>query len=51
MLSFTSLLVHLFLAKSSASFVLYSAVTAFTEDLNHFDGPSIKVKSYVGCFI
>lgn len=45
-LSFTSILVHLFLAKSSASLVMYSAVTAFTEDLNHFDGPSRKGAGY-----
>ncbi|KAH6800027.1 O-fucosyltransferase family protein [Perilla frutescens var. hirtella] len=45
-LSFTSILVHLFLAKSSASLVLYSAVTAFTEDLNHFDGPITKGAGY-----
>ena len=43
MLSFTSILVHLFLAKSSASLVMYSAVTAFSEDLTHFDGPVRKV--------
>lgn len=46
-LSFASILVHLFLAKSSASLVQYSAVTAFTEDLNHIDSPSRKVKEVV----
>lgn len=50
-LSFTSILVHLFLAKSSASLVLYSAATAFTEDLNHFDGPIKKVEEFFGCFV
>ncbi|XP_042051072.1 protein EMBRYO SAC DEVELOPMENT ARREST 30-like [Salvia splendens] len=45
-LSFTSILVHLFLAKSSASLVMYSAVTAFTEDLTHFDGPIRKGVGY-----
>nr|XP_033513687.1 protein EMBRYO SAC DEVELOPMENT ARREST 30-like [Nicotiana tomentosiformis] len=32
-LSFASLLVHLFLAKSSADLVQYTAITLFTEDL------------------
>ncbi|KAG8378222.1 hypothetical protein BUALT_Bualt08G0115300 [Buddleja alternifolia] len=41
-LSFASILVHMFLAKSSASLVQYSAVTAFTEDLNHVENPGKK---------
>ncbi|XP_042055635.1 protein EMBRYO SAC DEVELOPMENT ARREST 30-like [Salvia splendens] len=45
-LSFTSILVHLFLAKSSAGLVMYSGVTAFTEDLTHFDGPIRKGAGY-----
>ncbi|KAL8485687.1 hypothetical protein ACS0TY_027827 [Phlomoides rotata] len=36
-LSFASILLHMFLAKSSSSLVQYSAVAAFTEDLNHID--------------
>ncbi|PIN22026.1 hypothetical protein CDL12_05271 [Handroanthus impetiginosus] len=45
-LSFASILVHLFLAKSSASFVQYGVVTAFTEDLNLIDNPSRKGPGY-----
>ncbi|KAL0360280.1 UNVERIFIED_CONTAM: protein EMBRYO SAC DEVELOPMENT ARREST 30, partial [Sesamum radiatum] len=41
-LSFTSILVHLFLAKSSASLVQYGAATAFTEDLHYIGNPSRK---------
>lgn len=51
LLSFTSILVHMFLAKSSASLVMYGGVGAFTEDLNHFDGSIRKVKKLVVCFI
>ncbi|KAL2467776.1 O-fucosyltransferase family protein [Forsythia ovata] len=39
-LSFMSLLVHLFLAKSSVTLVQYSTVTAFTEDFNYLNTPS-----------
>ncbi|KAK6114932.1 hypothetical protein DH2020_007201 [Rehmannia glutinosa] len=42
-LSFASIMVHLFLAKSSATLVQYGAVTAFTEDLNHIGNPSSKI--------
>ncbi|KAK6132247.1 hypothetical protein DH2020_034007 [Rehmannia glutinosa] len=45
-LSFASIMVHLFLAKSSASLVQYGAVTAFTEDLNHIGNPSSKGAGY-----
>ncbi|KAL2550289.1 O-fucosyltransferase family protein [Forsythia ovata] len=41
-LSFMSLLVHLFLAKSSAGFVQYSAITAFSEDLQYANGAGGK---------
>lgn len=46
-LSFISVLVHLFLAKSSSSLLQYGGVAAFTEDLNHFDGTITKVKALV----
>ncbi|KAK6132262.1 hypothetical protein DH2020_033962 [Rehmannia glutinosa] len=46
-LSFASIMVHLFLAKSSATLVQYGAVTAFTEDLNHIGNPSSKLSNAV----
>ncbi|KAL7155828.1 hypothetical protein ABFS83_03G101800 [Erythranthe nasuta] len=45
-LSFASIMVHLFLAKSSASLVQYGAITAFTEDLNHIDNSGRKGAGY-----
>ncbi|CAA2946095.1 EMBRYO SAC DEVELOPMENT ARREST 30-like [Olea europaea subsp. europaea] len=41
-LSFMSLLVHLFLAKSSADLVQYSAIKAFSEDLKHANSAGVK---------
>ncbi|XP_022882285.1 protein EMBRYO SAC DEVELOPMENT ARREST 30-like [Olea europaea var. sylvestris] len=41
-LSFMSLLVHLFLAKSSADLVQYSAIKAFSEDLQHANSAGVK---------
>lgn len=45
-LSFASILVHLFLAKSSSGLIQYAAVTAFTEDLNYIDNTGKKVPGY-----
>ncbi|KAK4481320.1 hypothetical protein RD792_012205 [Penstemon davidsonii] len=45
-LSFVSILVHLFLAKSSASLVQYGAVSAFTDDLNYIDNAGRKGPGY-----
>ncbi|XP_073285870.1 protein EMBRYO SAC DEVELOPMENT ARREST 30-like isoform X2 [Primulina huaijiensis] len=45
-LSFMSLLVHLFLAKSSASMMHYSSISAFTEDLNYPEKPGRKGAGY-----
>ncbi|KAL0326127.1 UNVERIFIED_CONTAM: protein EMBRYO SAC DEVELOPMENT ARREST 30 [Sesamum radiatum] len=45
-LSFASILVHLFLAKSSANLVQYGAATAFTEDLHYIGNPSRKGIAY-----
>ncbi|GFP89854.1 uncharacterized protein at1g04910 [Phtheirospermum japonicum] len=45
-LSFASIMVHLFLAKSSARFVQYSALTAFTDDLNPIESPGRKGAGY-----
>ncbi|KAL3638858.1 Protein EMBRYO SAC DEVELOPMENT ARREST 30 [Castilleja foliolosa] len=45
-LSFASIMVHLFLAKSSASFVQYSALTAFTDDMNPVESPGRKGAGY-----
>lgn len=46
MLSFMSLLVHLFLAKSSVNLVQYSTIAAFTEDFNYPTTPSRKGAEY-----
>ncbi|KAL6525040.1 Protein EMBRYO SAC DEVELOPMENT ARREST 30 [Orobanche minor] len=45
-LSLASIMVHMFLAKSSARFVQYSAVTAFTEDLNPIESSGRKGALY-----
>ncbi|XP_073063695.1 protein EMBRYO SAC DEVELOPMENT ARREST 30-like isoform X7 [Primulina eburnea] len=45
-LSFMSLLAHLFLAKSSASMLQYSSIAAFTEDLNYPEKPGRKGAGY-----
>ncbi|KZV16557.1 hypothetical protein F511_11389 [Dorcoceras hygrometricum] len=45
-LSFMSLLVHLFLAKSSASMMQYSSIAAFTEDLNYPEKPGKRGAGY-----
>lgn len=45
-LSFASIMLHMFLAKSS-SFVQYSAITAFAEDVNHIDAAVGKVREVV----
>ncbi|KAL3641219.1 Protein EMBRYO SAC DEVELOPMENT ARREST 30 [Castilleja foliolosa] len=46
-LSFASIMVHLFLAKSSARFAQYSSITAFTDDMNPIENiPGRKGAGY-----
>lgn len=49
-LSFASIMLHMFLAKSSASLPQYSAITAFTDDLNHIEAAVGKVREVVRYF-
>lgn len=48
-LSFLSISVHLFLAKSSAILAQYRAATAFTEDLSYLDSAGRKVRELLRC--
>ncbi|CAA0809973.1 O-fucosyltransferase family protein [Striga hermonthica] len=45
-LSFASIMVHLFLAKSSTRYAQYGVATAFTEDLNPVENPGKKGVGY-----
>lgn len=45
-LSFASILVHFFLAKSSTRLMQFGSVTSFTEDLNYIDQHSRKGSGY-----